>query len=272
MTQMFEAMHARKLEGPLRDRREPGAIRGRPASRAGMPRRTRASSSCRTSSSPARRRWRTWCSPRRPAGASPKARSRTASAACSACAKRSSRPAMRATTCGSSRRSPSGSATIGASRPARACGTKSASVAPAMFGGMSYARLEAEQRPAVAVPDESDPGAQFLHARLWAEPMTAAARAVRRAGQSKPPVEMPDAEYPFQLTTGRRLESYNTGVQTGGYDFAAPSRRDRSISRPEDAKRARRRRTAMPCAITSRRGSVVAPARIDRRCGRAWSS
>ena len=28
---------------------------------------------------------------------------------------------------------------------------------------------------------------------------------------------MRDPKYPFLLTTGRRLESYNTGVQTGGY-------------------------------------------------------
>ena len=75
------------------------------------------------------------------------------------------------------------------------------------------------------------------------------------------PVEMPDADYPFQLTTGRRLDSYNTGVQTGGY--TSPLRRPETADiSPEDA-------AALGVVdgdimrITSRRGSVVAPVRID---------
>jgi formate dehydrogenase major subunit len=134
-------------------------------------------------------------------------------------------------------------------------------LAPEMFGGMSYARLEAEKGLQWPCVNESDPGALFLHERLWAIP---------RGGPAAPfslvvhegPVEMPDAEYPFQLTTGRRLDSYNTGVQTGGY--TSPLRRPETLDiSPEDA--------ALfgfsdgdTVRITSRRGSVVAPIRIDR--------
>ena len=50
-----------------------------------------------------------------------------------------------------------------------------------------------------------------------------------------PPVDKLDDDFPIRLTTGRRLDSYNTGVQTGGYTLAAAARRDRSTSRPEDA-------------------------------------
>jgi predicted molibdopterin-dependent oxidoreductase YjgC len=51
-----------------------------------------------------------------------------------------------------------------------------------------------------------------------------------------PPLERPDAEYPFLLTTGRRLDSYNTGVQTGG--FTSPLRRGETLDiSPEDAER-----------------------------------
>jgi anaerobic selenocysteine-containing dehydrogenase len=32
-----------------------------------------------------------------------------------------------------------------------------------------------------------------------------------------PPVDTLSDEYPLRLTTGRRLDSYNTGVQSGGY-------------------------------------------------------
>ena len=34
-------------------------------------------------------------------------------------------------------------------------------------------------------------------------------------------------EFPLRLTTGRRLDSYNTGVQTGGY--TSPLRRGETI-------------------------------------------
>jgi predicted molibdopterin-dependent oxidoreductase YjgC len=134
------------------------------------------------------------------------------------------------------------------------------SLAPHMFGGMSYARLEANKGLQWPCPTESDPGAQFLHARLWATPRIgppAPFSLVKHEG----PVEMPDASYPFQLTTGRRLESYNTGVQTGGY--TSPLRRPETLDiSPEDA-------ATLGVVdgdvlrITSRRGSVVAPVHID---------
>src|SRR5699024_10981178 len=77
-----------------------------------------------------------------------------------------------------------------------------------------------------------------------------------------PPIERPDADYPFTLTTGRRLDSYNTGVQTGGYNN--PLRRGETADlSPEDADRLGIM-SGDPVRVTSRRGSVVAPARIDR--------
>ncbi len=134
------------------------------------------------------------------------------------------------------------------------------SLAP-MFAGMSYARLEKEGGLHWPCYDENHPGELFLHSRLWKEPIEgrpAPFSVVEHDG----PVEMPDADYPFLLTTGRRLDSYNTGVQTGGY--SSPLRRGESIDvSPEDAER-----LAVvdgdPVRITSRRGSVVAPARVDR--------
>ena len=40
-----------------------------------------------------------------------------------------------------------------------------------------------------------------------------------------PPVDKLADEYPIRLTTGRRLDSYNTGVQSGGLHLAAAPRR-----------------------------------------------
>jgi predicted molibdopterin-dependent oxidoreductase YjgC len=133
-------------------------------------------------------------------------------------------------------------------------------LAPAMFGGMSYARLEANNGLQWPCPTESDPGSQFLHARLWAKPRIGPAAPFSLVNHEGP-VEMPDADYPFQLTTGRRLDSYNTGVQSGGY--TSPLRRPETLDMsPEDA-------ATLGVVdgdvmrISSRRGSVVAPVRID---------
>ncbi len=134
-------------------------------------------------------------------------------------------------------------------------------VAPHFAGGMSYARLEALGGIQWPCPDESHPGTPFLHARLWEEPRGGRA-APFSVVHHDPPVEEPDREYPFILTTGRRLESYNTGVQTAGYDSPLRFGETLDIS-PEDAARLGVS-GGDPVRVTSRRGSLVAPARIDR--------
>ena len=61
--------------------------------------------------------------------------------------------------------------------------------------------------------------------------------------------------------TGRRLDSYNTGVQTASY--GSPLRRGESIDlSPEDAVKLGLVEGAA-VRVTSRRGVVTAPARID---------
>jgi formate dehydrogenase major subunit len=128
-----------------------------------------------------------------------------------------------------------------------------------IFAGMSYERLERENGRHWPCYDERHPGELYLHSRLWSG---AGALAPFSVVEHDPPVERPDAEYPFTLTTGRRLESYNTGVQTGGY--TSPLRRGESLDiSPEDAKQLGLL-DGDPVRVTSRRGSVVAPARIDR--------
>jgi len=63
------------------------------------------------------------------------------------------------------------------------------------------------------------------------------------------------------LTTGRRLDSYNTGVQTAGY--TSPLRRGESLDiSPEDAAAIGVVDGERVC-VTSRRGSIEAPVRID---------
>ena len=129
------------------------------------------------------------------------------------------------------------------------------------FTGMTYARLEQEGGLQWPCYDEQHPGELFLHSRLWKEPREGPA-APFSVVEHDPPLERPDAEYPFQLTTGRRLDSYNTGVQTGGY--SSPLRRGETLDiAPEDAARLGLME-GDSVRVSSRRGSVVAPAHLDR--------
>ncbi len=129
-----------------------------------------------------------------------------------------------------------------------------------MHGGMSYARLE--QSGGIQWPcyNESHPGEMFLHCRLWQSPIVGP-RAPFSAVEFEPPVDALDSDYPIRLTTGRRLDSYNTGVQTGRY--TSPLRHKEAIDiSPEDGSRYNLQE-GEKVRVSSRRGSVMANVRFD---------
>ena len=129
-----------------------------------------------------------------------------------------------------------------------------------MHAGMSYARLEALGGIQWPCYDESHPGEMFLHGRLWQKPVLGP-RAPLSPVEFEPPVDILDDQYPIRLTTGRRLDSYNTGVQTSRY--SSPLRRDEALDlSPEDGARYQLRE-GEKVRISSRRGSVIAPVRFD---------
>ena len=129
-----------------------------------------------------------------------------------------------------------------------------------MLGGMSYARLTEHMGLQWPCPDETHPGTAYLHGHLWEEPFVGT-RAPFSVVEHELAVEQPDAEYPYVLTTGRRLSDYNTGVQTSGFD--SPLRRNESIQMfPSDAERLGVTDGQL-VRISSRRGSLVAPVAID---------
>jgi predicted molibdopterin-dependent oxidoreductase YjgC len=130
-----------------------------------------------------------------------------------------------------------------------------------MHAGMSYPRLEALGGIQWPCPDEDHPGTPFLHARLWESGEAQGAKAPFSVVIDDPPVDGLDDEFPLRLTTGRRLDSYNTGVQTGGY--TSPLRRPEAIElSPEDAARLQLV-VGERVRISSRRGAVEAPVFID---------
>ena len=138
-----------------------------------------------------------------------------------------------------------------------------------MHGGMSYGRLEQHGGLQWPCPDEEHPGSLYLHERLWREPLEGPP-APFSVVEARPPFEALDAEYPIRLTTGRRLESYNTGAQSGRY--RSPLHRGESIDlSPEDAERMQLVDGEI-VRVSSRRGSVEAPVRVDEslRAGLAF--
>jgi predicted molibdopterin-dependent oxidoreductase YjgC len=129
-----------------------------------------------------------------------------------------------------------------------------------VHAGMSYKRLEELGGLQWPCYDESHPGELFLHSRLWEDPVPGN-RVPLLGMDHDPPIDKLSPDFPIRLTTGRRLDSYNTGVQTGGY--TSPLRRGESLDMsPEDAatyglepgERVR---------VTSRRGQIEVPIRID---------
>jgi formate dehydrogenase major subunit len=129
-----------------------------------------------------------------------------------------------------------------------------------MHGGMSWARLEAQKGIQWPCPTDDHPGTPYLHARLWAEPLEGPP-APFHAIEPRGPVEALDETYPLRLTTGRRLESYNTGVATNA--FSSPLHRGESLDlHPDDAVRYAVN-DGERVRVSSRRGSILAPVRID---------
>jgi formate dehydrogenase major subunit len=129
-----------------------------------------------------------------------------------------------------------------------------------MHGGMSYRRLEQNGGLQWPCYDESHPGETFLHGRLWADPLIGP-RAPFSVVHHEAPVDQLDKDFPIRLTTGRRLDDYNTGVQTE--HFASPLRREEALDlSPEDGVRYQLRE-GEKVRVTSRRGFVVAPVRFD---------
>jgi predicted molibdopterin-dependent oxidoreductase YjgC len=129
-----------------------------------------------------------------------------------------------------------------------------------MVQGMSYERLEKLGGIQWPCPSEEHPGSPFLHGRLWEEPVSGP-RAPFSITTWVPPVDELSEEFPIRLTTGRRLDSYNTGMQSNLY--SSPMRRGETLDlHPADAAKL----DVIPgevVRISSRRGWVEAPVRLD---------
>ncbi len=139
-----------------------------------------------------------------------------------------------------------------------------ARLAPA-WTGISHQRLDGNGGLQYPVPDREHPGTAFLFDDHFP---TADGRATFHAVEYAPPAELPDADYPFVMNTGRQLYHWHTGTM---------SRRSASLDareplatveiNPEDAA-AMGAKDGDLLRITSRRNSMLISARLSDRVAR----
>lgn len=79
------------------------------------------------------------------------------------------------------------------------------------YAGITYERIEAEQGVFWPCPAEDHPGTPRLFTEVFATP-DGRARFIRV--DHRDPAEVPEADYPYVLTTGRIMQQYQSGNQT----------------------------------------------------------
>jgi formate dehydrogenase major subunit len=129
-----------------------------------------------------------------------------------------------------------------------------------MHAGMSWERIEQLDGIQWPCPSDDHPGTPFLHDRLWKTPVEGM-KATFTICHQEGPVDTLNDEFPLRLTTGRRLDSFNTGVMSG--PIASPLRRGETLDlSPEDAQK-HGVADGEVVKVSSRRGSVECAVRID---------
>ena len=129
-----------------------------------------------------------------------------------------------------------------------------------LYAGISHERLEAGEQLHWPCPSEDHPGTPILHRENFT-------RGLGRFHpiEYQPAAEETDASFPIVLTTGRVLEHYHTGTMTRrskGLDGLVPgpfvevNGADAKKIRVKDGDRVK---------VTSRRGSIVLPAKVGSR-------
>ena len=138
--------------------------------------------------------------------------------------------------------------------------TEIAKVTPS-YAGMNYERLNKPEALHWPCPTVEHPGTPILHKEKFAHPD---GLGQFFAVEFKPPAEVPDAEYPFILTTGRCLWHWHTGTMTRRSDDLEAEEPTGWIEiNPEDAKALGITDKEIVRAMT-RRGEVNVPARVTK--------
>ena len=130
------------------------------------------------------------------------------------------------------------------------------------YHGIDYARLEALGSLQYPVPNKDHPGTAFLFAEKFPTPD---GKALLVPVEYLPPNELPDADYPFVLNTGRQMYHWHTGTMTRrsvGLDSREPVP---VVDMHADDARALGVSEGDTVRVTSRRGSMLIGVRISER-------
>ncbi len=138
-------------------------------------------------------------------------------------------------------------------------------LAQEMYGGMPYERLDRENGLHYPCPTEDHPGTLYLHDRFHTTEFTSEKTSFVPVSYTAP-LELPDEEYPFTLTTGRRYESYNTHTQTKFYaDGVKIKQTEETIDmHPDDAVKIGVDDGEL-VKVSSRRGSVKVKTKLTNK-------
>jgi predicted molibdopterin-dependent oxidoreductase YjgC len=129
-----------------------------------------------------------------------------------------------------------------------------------MHAGMSYERLEALGGIQWPCWDETHPGERYLHGRLWDEPRGGPPAPFSPVA-FEPPLDELTEEFPIRLTTGRRLDSFNTGVQSG--HLQSPLRRPEAFQMAPEDLASLGATAGQFVKVSSRRGSITVQVQPD---------
>jgi formate dehydrogenase major subunit len=135
---------------------------------------------------------------------------------------------------------------------------EAASVTPA-YGGISFARLEQGglQWPC---PNADHPGTRFLHKGTFSR-----GKGLFKPAEYIPSAELPDAEYPFILSTGRILYHYHTKTMTGKVEGLNNLFPGSFIEIHPAAARKLGIKDGEKVKVASRRGDVLSMAKVTDR-------
>jgi assimilatory nitrate reductase catalytic subunit len=139
--------------------------------------------------------------------------------------------------------------------------TRASAGGKADYGGITYARIAAEDGVFWPCAGPEDPGEKRLFAeRFW----TPDGRARFYAVESHKPGEEPSDEYPLYLTTGRILSHYQSGSQTRRVPELNAVEREAFVEVHPDTASTFGVRDGEPVQVVTRRGSLLVKARFSR--------
>ncbi|KPJ56016.1 MAG: formate dehydrogenase [Deltaproteobacteria bacterium DG_8] len=129
------------------------------------------------------------------------------------------------------------------------------------YGGIFYDRLE-EQGLQWPCPTRDHPGTKFLHKDTFTR-----GNGLFHTIEYKPPAELSDEEYPFQLTTGRTFVHFHTGTMTRTSPSLHAEMTEGYVEiNPRDAEQLGVKEDHI-VKVTSRRGEIETKVTITSRVG-----